>query len=52
MKAMKKVAATAVKAHEAKMHKGAKQMAKNGETAKMPKFMDRAGAKVVKQGRR
>ena len=51
-KEMKKVATTAVKAHEAKMHKGAKKMANGGKTGEMMKSMGRGLAKVANQGSR
>lgn len=49
---MKKVAKSAVKAHEAKMHKGAKKMAKGGKTDEMIKSMGRNMAKLKAQGGR
>jgi hypothetical protein len=49
---MKKVATKAVKAHESKMHKGAKKMAKGGVTSEGMKSMGRGLAKVANQGGR
>ena len=53
---MKKVAKSAVKAHEAKMHKGAKKMAMGGKTYakggsmnEMRKMHGRNGAKMANQ---
>ena len=51
---MKKVAKSAVKAHEAKMHKGAKKMAKGGYAKggsmnEMRKMHGRNGAKMANQ---
>ena len=51
-KEMKKVATKAVKAHEDKMHKGAKKMGKGGKTGDMMKSMGRGLAKVSNQGSR
>lgn len=47
---MKKVAAKAVKGHEARMHKGAKKMAKGGVTSEQMKSVGRGMAKVANQG--
>jgi hypothetical protein len=49
---MKKVAKSAVKAHEAAMHKGAKKMSKGGKTDEAIKAMGRNMAKVKAQGGR
>lgn len=49
MKDMKKVAKKAVQTHEAKMHKGAKKMAKGGVTSEMMKTHGRGMAKVMNQ---
>jgi uncharacterized phosphosugar-binding protein len=46
---MKKVAKSAVKSHEDKMHKGAKKMAKGGKTNEMMKTYGRGMAKVMNQ---
>ena len=51
-KVMKKVATKAVKAHEDKMHKGAKKMAKGGVTSEGMKSMGCGLAKVSNQGSR
>lgn len=50
MKDMKKVAKKAVQTHEAKMHKGAKKMAKGGVTSEGMKSVGRGLAKVANQG--
>jgi hypothetical protein len=47
---MKKVATTAVKAHEAKMHKGAKKMAKGGVTTQSRAQHGRNKAKAMACG--
>lgn len=52
MKDMKKVARKAVQSHEAKMHKGAKKMAKGGVTSEGMKSVGRGLAKVANQGGR
>jgi hypothetical protein len=52
MKEMKKVAQKAVQSHEAKMHKGAKKMAKGGVTSEGMKSVGRGLAKVANQGGR
>jgi hypothetical protein len=46
---MKKVAKSAVKSHEDKMHKGSKKMAKGGKTNEMMKTSSRDMAKVMNQ---
>ena len=47
---MKKVASKAVKTHEAKMHKGAKKMAKGGPTTKDRAAHGRGMARVMACG--
>jgi hypothetical protein len=46
---MKKVAKSAVKSHEDKMHKGVKKMGKGGKTNEMMKTYGRGMAKVMNQ---
>ena len=46
---MKKVAKSAVKSHEDKMHKGVKKMGKGGKTNEMMKTYGRGMAKIMNQ---